>query len=1003
MFPLSTRPLLALVTLCRGPQLTLAAATLLAVCAWRAARSDGDAPSAPSTAASASDASAVPRFTLPLLFEENRGQGDPAFPFVARAGALRLALAPDRALLAPASAVAQPVAIVLEGARAATPLVGEERQPTLVRYQLGRTAAARPASATFARLRSIAPWPGIDVVWHASGTQLEYDFVLAPEAAAESIALRFEGASGARLTEDGALLLDTPHGVVAQPPPATYELDDDGARHAVDARWQLLASAADGAPRAGFALGPRDERRALVIDPVVGFLSLLGGPGFGDEATALHVGPDYLLLAGVADGASFPRGQGGDFVPAAGGRDGFLARFDATGRILEQLTYFGGAGEDEITALAVDAAGEIAVCGDTDSLDLPVLRASGADFVLQESYGGGLGDAFLARFAPDFELLAASYLGGGERDEAAALAWLADGALAVTGSTQSSDFPLQSPDQASIGGGQAGFLARVDARLEAFHFSTFVATSGSQTDLHALIETSDGALVVAGGTYGGTFDRESIFLRRFDAAGDAQASMRFANDDPVDAQSAWALCELDDGRLALAGETSGAILPSNGPPAGAADACVAIVDRFLLGIDFTERFGGSSSDYGRAIAARADRLFVGGFSSSSDLPSVAPLYAGSSESNDLALLASFDLATAPPAMDLLTALPMVEEASLAALHADPQADGALWLAGSVRSRGPALALRATGPVEYVTSGEDHDPFLMRLDFGPPALLAEYGHVRVLDSATLSDEPTEYEFFVERRGDATTSQEVIWELRDADTQALLDSGVLPFAPGLVLAGAVATLARATDDVEIWLAVEGVNVGLLPGKEVLHLAIGASGGDPYDGDEGNGDGGGSSSSGSGGGSSGGWGGFIVNDCACVRIVGELRGGGRGLDALRALRDRVLARFDAGRRFTSAYYEWSARAVPWLDDHPVVLALLRVTVGPLIALLGMPWLVALLLAAWWGRGALRNGLRRLVAARLAVQLAISGQTSGATVMVTAITSRSSSTPTRRKSENL
>lgn len=603
--------------------------------------------------------------------------------------------------------------------------------------------------------------------------------------------------------------------------------------------------------------------------------------------------------------------------------------------------------------------GELYIAGTTDSTDLPVTLGPGADFVLQASYGGSFADAFLARFTPDFELNGATYLGGNDRDEATALAWLDDGALAVAGTTGSANFPMRSADEPTRTSAVAGFLARADPRLDSLDFSTYV-NDGSQVALHALCATSDGALVVAGDAWSGASGRQTILLRRFDEAGAAVASLLFANSTGPGGQSAYALCELADGRLALAGETHADDFPAVEPPAGQVDACVAIVDPFLLGIDFAARLGGSGSDYGRAVATRGDRLWIGGFSAGPDLPYVEPLYSGSLEGNELALLAEWDLAGGTPQLVHCTALPVVEECSITALHAEPPADGALWVTGSVRSRGPALALRATGPIEYVTSGDEHDPFVLRLDYGAPPVLAEYGHVLAIDSITLDPSGTSYEFFVERRGDTTTTQYLTWELRDADTQALLDSDVLLFAPGNTLTAAIANLARATDDVEIWLAVEGVDVGFLPGKEVLHLAIGASGGDPYGDGEGSGDGGDGSSSG-GGGDSGGWGSFITNDCACVRIVGELPGGARGLDALRALRDRVLARFDAGRRFTSAYYDWSARAVPWLGAHPFVLALLRVTVGPLIALLGMPWLVALLLAAWWGRGVLRRAVRR------------------------------------------
>jgi hypothetical protein len=37
------------------------------------------------------------------------------------------------------------------------------------------------------------------------------------------------------------------------------------------------------------------------------------------------------------------------------------------------------------------------------------------------------------------------------------------------------------------------------------------------------------------------------------------------------------------------------------------------------------------------------------------------------------------------------------------------------------------------------------------------------------------------------------------------------------------------------------------------------------------------------------------------------------------LRAFRDRVLKRFDAGRAFVGWYYSWSPHAAAWLEERP------------------------------------------------------------------------------------
>jgi Beta-propeller repeat len=65
---------------------------------------------------------------------------------------------------------------------------------------------------------------------------------------------------------------------------------------------------------------------------------------------------------------------------------------------LAYSTYLGGSGNDVASGVAVDTSGNVYICGETGSTDLPVLSA------VQPAHGpqpvGGLGDAFVAKFSP---------------------------------------------------------------------------------------------------------------------------------------------------------------------------------------------------------------------------------------------------------------------------------------------------------------------------------------------------------------------------------------------------------------------------------------------------------------------------------------------------------------------------------------------------------------------------------------------------------------------------
>src|SRR5439155_563371 len=82
---------------------------------------------------------------------------------------------------------------------------------------------------------------------------------------------------------------------------------------------------------------------------------------------------------------------------------------------LVYLTYLGGTRSDTGSGIAVDAAGNAYVAGNTGG-DFPTLNAR------QPTYGGGIGDGFVAKVSPGGTLVYSTYLGGSDSDSAKAIA-----------------------------------------------------------------------------------------------------------------------------------------------------------------------------------------------------------------------------------------------------------------------------------------------------------------------------------------------------------------------------------------------------------------------------------------------------------------------------------------------------------------------------------------------------------------------------------------------------
>jgi hypothetical protein len=129
---------------------------------------------------------------LPLHFEPNQGQSDPQVKFLARGLGYTLFLTSTEAVLSLRGAKAEPAAasaavlrMKLVGARPEAEVRGVGPLPGQVHYFRGRDPAKwQRHIPTYRQVRYEEVYPGIDLVYYGQQRQLEYDFVVAPEARA---------------------------------------------------------------------------------------------------------------------------------------------------------------------------------------------------------------------------------------------------------------------------------------------------------------------------------------------------------------------------------------------------------------------------------------------------------------------------------------------------------------------------------------------------------------------------------------------------------------------------------------------------------------------------------------------------------------------------------------------------------------------------------------------------------------------------------------------------
>jgi len=118
---------------------------------------------------------------------------------------------------------------------------------------------------------------------------------------------------------------------------------------------------------------------------------------------------------------------------------------------------------------------------------------------VQGAIGGGQ-DVFITKINPSgMAIVYSTYLGGSGTDSDNSIAVDDTGAAHVTGSTTSIDFPLTNPVQDIIGGGQDVFITKIAPTGSILVFSTYLG--GSLDDYgNGIVVDSSGAVYVTGGT-----------------------------------------------------------------------------------------------------------------------------------------------------------------------------------------------------------------------------------------------------------------------------------------------------------------------------------------------------------------------------------------------------------------------------------------------------------------------------------------------------------------------
>ena len=192
-------------------------------------------------------------------------------------------------------------------------------------------------------------YSGIDLVYHGTQGQLEYDFVLAPQADPSQIRLQFAGAKPIVDNASGDLVLSP---AVRFRKPLLYQRVN-GARRPVKGSFTVSNN------EVSFRVGAYDRAQQLVIDPVLLYSGYLGGSTQQSAINAMTVNASgEIYVTGVTNALDFPTttgviekncppgnpNLGANKCGPSSASAAFVSKISADGQSLIYSTYLGGGG-----------------------------------------------------------------------------------------------------------------------------------------------------------------------------------------------------------------------------------------------------------------------------------------------------------------------------------------------------------------------------------------------------------------------------------------------------------------------------------------------------------------------------------------------------------------------------------------------------------------------------------------------------------------------------------
>lgn len=304
--------------------------------------------------------------------------------------------------------------------------------------------------------------------------------------------------------------------------------------------------------------------------------------------------------------------------------------------VFSYSTVLGGSAADAAMSIAVDSTGAAYVAGFTESTDFPTRNPV-------QNLNHGSNDIFLAKLNPSGNnLVYCTYLGGTADDRAFGIAVDAAGAVYVTGSTTSKDFPVVNALQSRLTGAKNAFAVKLSPTGNSLIYSTYLGGNGSDSGNGIAVDAAGSAYIV-GDTSSVTLPTTGLqrsnhggvdaFVAKLSVDGKSLVYSTYLGGNGLDHGAAIALDS--SGSAYVTGSTYSTDFPVASPfqvsNAGGEDAFVAKLSVDGSRLMYSTYLGGSGGglsyvEEGRGITVDVyGDAYVAGMTSSANFPVMQPI------------------------------------------------------------------------------------------------------------------------------------------------------------------------------------------------------------------------------------------------------------------------------------------------------------------------------------------------------------------------------------------